>query len=110
MAAKANIVIDQGSDFSTIITISDENDIPVDITDYTFAAKAKKHYTSSTSYSFVCNVGSGSDGELLLSMTANTTSNIAAGRYVYDCEMTDSDGKITRILEGILTVTPQVTT
>ena len=45
----------------------------------------------------------------MLSMSANTTNSIAAGRYVYDCELTDSNGIVSRLVEGIVTVTPGVT-
>jgi hypothetical protein len=42
-------------------------------------------------------------------MTANSSANVVAGRYVYDCELTDVNGAVTRLIEGIATVTPQVT-
>ena len=42
-------------------------------------------------------------------MTANATANVVAGRYVYDVELVDGGGVVTRLLEGIVTVTPQVT-
>jgi hypothetical protein len=42
-------------------------------------------------------------------MSANVTNNIAAGRYVYDCELNDGNGTISRLVEGIVTVTPGVT-
>ena len=43
-------------------------------------------------------------------MNNATTSTMTAGRYVYDLELTDADGLISRIVEGTVTVTPQVTT
>jgi len=42
-------------------------------------------------------------------MSANTTANVVAGRYVYDVELVDSGNVATRLIEGIVTVTPQVT-
>jgi hypothetical protein len=50
-----------------------------------------------------------SAGEITLSLTANQTGNIVAGRYVYDVELTDAANSITRIVEGIVTINPQVT-
>lgn len=108
MAIKANLDIDQGSTFRTTINVTDENDDIVNLTGYTGVAQMRKHYTSSTSYSFTVSI-SPSIGTVTLSLTANATSNVVAGRYVYDCELTDTNGAVTRLIEGIATVTPQVT-
>ena len=48
-------------------------------------------------------------GTLTLTLNNSVTSALTAGRYVYDVELTDSSSKISRILEGIVTVTPEVT-
>jgi hypothetical protein len=108
MAIKANLDIDQGSTFQTTINVTDDNDDIVNLTGYTGAAQLRKHYTSSNSVVFTVSI-SPSIGTVTLSMNANTTGGITAGRYVYDCELTDPNGAITRLLEGIVTVTPQVT-
>jgi hypothetical protein len=42
-------------------------------------------------------------------MTNSTTSSIEEGIYVYDLEITASTGAVTRILQGQVTVTPEVT-
>jgi hypothetical protein len=108
MAIKANIVIDQGSTFQTSINVTDENDEIVDLTGFSAAAQMRKHYTSSNSYAFSTSI-SPTLGVVTLSMTANTTSTIPPGRYMYDCELTDVNGAISRLVEGIVTVTPGVT-
>lgn len=108
MATKANLIIDQGATFSTSINLTDDEDNPVDLTNYTGAAQLRKHYTSSTYTSFVVTLG-GNTGTVLLSLTANATANLTAGRYVYDCEVTANTGVISRVVEGIITVNPQVT-
>jgi hypothetical protein len=43
-----------------------------------------------------------------MSLNSAVTANIRAGRYLYDVKMTDTDNITTRVVEGILTVTPQV--
>lgn len=108
MAIKANIVIDQGSTFQTSINVTDDNDEPVNLTEYSADAQMRKHYTSLTSYSFTTTI-SPDLGIVTLAMDANTTNNIAPGRYMYDCELTDQNGAVTRLVEGIATVTPGVT-
>lgn len=107
MATKSNLLIDQGSTFSSIINLTDESGGVIDLSTYTGAAQMRKHYTSTNSVSF--SVALTANGRVTLSLTANQTANIVAGRYVYDVEVTDSSGTISRIVEGIVTVTPNVT-
>lgn len=107
MATKANLVIDQGTTFSTIITVADAEGDALDLSNYTGAAQMRKHYSSSNSFSFTVYVAN--TGTITLSMSANTTANITSGRYVYDCEITSNTGVVSRIAEGIVTVTPEVT-
>jgi hypothetical protein len=107
MALKGNISLDQGTDFSTSIDITDDNGDPINISTYTGAAQMRKHYTSSNAYSFT--VTTSSSGQVTLSMNAAYTANITAGRYVYDCELTSDSNTVSRIIEGIVTVNPQVT-
>jgi DUF4097 and DUF4098 domain-containing protein YvlB len=108
MATKANIIIDQGTTFSTVINLTDENGDPINLTGYTGDAQMRKHYTSSNSQSFSISLGSTS-GTVALSLTANQTANLTPGRYVYDVEVRSSANVVSRIVEGIVTVTPEVT-
>lgn len=107
MAQKVNLVIDQGTSFSTSFTVNDDSGDPVDFTGYTANSQMRKHYTSSNSTSFT--VTANSSGIVTLSLTANVTSNLTAGRYVYDVEVVSNTSVTSRIVEGIATVTPQVT-
>lgn len=108
MATKANLLIDQGTTFSTTITVSDDDGNALNLEGYTGAAQLRKHYTSSNSVSFNVSI-SGTTGEVTLALAANATTLITPGRYVYDCEITSGSGVVSRILEGIITVTPEVT-
>lgn len=108
MATKANIIIDQGTTFSTIINLTDDNGDPIDLTGYTGDSEMRKHYTSSNSQSFSVNLG-GTSGTVTLSLTATQTANLTPGRYVYDVEVTSGSNVVSRIVEGIVTVTPEVT-
>lgn len=107
MAIKSNLVVDQGSTFTTTIDLTDENDDPIDLSTYTGAGQIRKHYTSSNSTPFTVSLG-GAAGTVTLDLTATQTANLTAGRYVFDVELT-TGSTISRILEGIVTVTPQVT-
>jgi hypothetical protein len=55
--------------------------------------------------------GDPTTGVVTLSMTAADTASLDAERYVYDLEITQtSTGTVTRVIEGIISVRPQVTT
>lgn len=108
MSTKINLIIDQGASFETTLNLTDDNDEPVSLVGYTGGGQIRKHYTSSTATNFNITLG-GANGTVTLALSANSTANLVAGRYVYDIEVTDSGGVVTRLFEGIVTVTPQVT-
>lgn len=108
MASKANLVIDQGSTFSTDLTLTDENGDPLSLSGFTANSQIRRWYTSSnTSAVFTTSINTTSS-TISLTLTANQTSNLTFGRYVYDVEIT-SGSEVSRIVEGIITITPQVT-
>ena len=108
MATKANIIIDQGTTFSTVVYLTDDNGDAIDLTGYTGESEMRKHYTSSNSVSFSISLG-GTLGTVTLSLTSAQTANLTPGRYVYDVEVTSGTNVVSRIVEGIVTVTPEVT-
>lgn len=108
MATKANLIIDQGTTFSSTVTLTDTNGDPIDLSDYTGAAQMRKSYTSSSRTVFTVSLG-GANGTITLSLSANATANIDGGRYLYDVELTDSSSKVSRVFEGIVTVNPNIT-
>lgn len=108
MATKANLVIDQGSTFSTDLNLTDVNGDAIPLSGYSANSQIRKWYTSSSpAATFTTSVNS-DVGIITLSLTSEQTANLVAGRYVYDVEI--NNGVTTsRITEGIVTVTPQVT-
>ena len=108
MAVKANLVVDQGTDFSAIIDVI-ENDADVfDLTGYAVNAQMRKNYASSSATSFTTTNGEDS-GQIGLSLSNTITEALVPGRYLYDVEITSSGGSIRRVVEGIVTVTPGIT-
>lgn len=106
MVGKADLIIDIGTDFSVTFDFTDENGDSVDISTYTATSKMRNWYTSSNTISMTANVGASS---LTLSLTSNTTTNLDAGRYVYDVFVTSTSNTITKIIEGWVTVNPSST-
>ena len=107
MATKLNLFIDQGTDFTTTIEIADEEGNPIDLTSYTGRSQMRKHYTSNTYHAFT--VSGNANGVITVSMNAATTANISGGRYVWDLEMVAPGNVVSRIVEGIVTINPEVT-
>jgi len=113
MAAIANLSIDQGASFSSDVTVKDANNNAFNLTGYTAAAKMAKGYASTRTRTTITASISGdpTTGVVTLSMTAADTASLDAERYVYDLEITQtSTGTVTRVIEGIISVRPQVTT
>lgn len=109
MAIKSNITIDQGSDFTATVTVTDEEGTAVNLTDYTARGMMRKSPSTSTYHSFTVTVSDAASGEITLVMNNTTTTAITAGRYLYDVEIVSSGGTVTRVVEGIATVTPEIT-
>ena len=108
MAVYANLTVDQGTDFSSSVDVTDADGDPVALTGYSVSGQIRKHYNSSTKVDFTATVSNASAGIISLSLSAATTNAMKAGRYVYDVEI-DLSGTKTRVLEGQLEVTPGVT-
>lgn len=109
MATTANIFIDQGSNYSNIITVAGASGSALDLTGYTVASQMRKSFASSTAYSLNPVIYSAADGQVRMLLTAAQSEAIPPGRYLYDLEITSPAGAKTRVVEGVATVTPQIT-
>lgn len=107
MATINNLVIDQGTTFSFTFSLTNADGSDKDLSDYTVAAQIRKSYYTSSKVDFTTSTVDGI-GEITISLTAAQTSELKAGRYVYDIEI-ESSAETVRVLEGIVTVTPEVT-
>lgn len=109
MATKTNLTIDQGSDFSTTVSVTTEAGAVYNLVGHTARGQMRKSFNSSTSHDFTVAVANTSAGQITIELGSNTSSNMTAGRYVYDIEIVSSGGSVTRVLEGIVNLTPEVT-
>jgi len=108
MAIKANLIIDQGTDYSTSINLTDADGNVINLSGYTANSQIRKTYSSSNSVAFTTSLDA-ANGVITLSLTDSQTANLVAGRYVYDVIVNATNSVTSRILEGIVTVTPRVT-
>jgi hypothetical protein len=110
MAVLSNLSIDQGSDFSAEIVVEDSNGDVANLTGYTGAGQIRKTYSSTTYTAFGVTVTNATSGLLTLTLANGVTNGMKSGRYVYDVEITKtSDGEVTRVVEGQVTINPGVT-
>tara|TARA_E500000178_G_C16423185_1_gene488229 strand:+ start:39 stop:371 length:333 start_codon:yes stop_codon:yes gene_type:complete len=109
VAIISNLTIDQGTTFTANIDCTAADDAALNLTGYTVAAQLRKTYDSTTSTAFTAIIANALTGRLQISLTPVQTGALAAGRYVYDVEITDQTGIITRVVEGQVEITPGVT-
>jgi hypothetical protein len=109
MATISNLFVDAGSTYSNIITVAGSNGLPLNLTGYTVASQMRKSYQSSIYYTFTASVYIATQGKIRLQLTDEQSELIPPGRYIYDVEITSPTGATTRVVEGIVTVTPQIT-
>tara|TARA_B110000285_G_scaffold217947_1_gene266869 strand:- start:46 stop:378 length:333 start_codon:yes stop_codon:yes gene_type:complete len=109
MAIIANLYIDQGTDYTITVDVTDSAGDILDLTGYTATAQIRKTYTSSSlSATFTTSITAAA-GQVTISLTDTQTSALEAGRYVYDLNIESAGGVKTRVIEGQAVVTPGVT-
>ena len=105
-----NLQIDQGSTFSKQITVYETDGTTVqNLTGYTVASQIRKNYTSTNYTTINATNNDPTNGVIVMSLAATQTATLKAGRYVYDLQITAADATVTRIIEGVITIKPEVT-
>jgi hypothetical protein len=107
----SNIVIEQGFDFDTSFQLEDSRTNSfLDLSGSSSSATLKKTYSSSSSVSFASTISNPLIGIISISLTANQTTTLKPGRYVYDVKIITESGKELKAVEGAALVRPGVTT
>ena len=109
MAIAQNIIIDQDADYSQQFTAKTDAGVVIDLTNSSLDAKLRKSFASTTATAFNPTIVSATAGTFTLALTDAQTGLLERGRHVYDVRVTDSTSTITRIQEGVATVSPSVT-
>lgn len=107
-----DICIDQGTDFLRVLTIKDSNGDPIDLTGFSFASQARKRFSDSSpilTFSFSITDAAGGVVEWTLAKEITEALDLSSPlELFYDVEM-NSGSRVTRILQGKITVEPEVT-
>lgn len=109
MATISNLVIDQGTTFSSIISLTNQDTTPMNLTNFTVKSQFRKSYQSSTFVSFNASIYDAVNGKVQLQLNPSDTLAVDAGRYLYDIQLTSPTGQVIRALEGLVILTPEIT-
>lgn len=114
MAAYYDLLIEQGATLRKTFTWRGSDMVPVDLTDYTARMQIRKRKADtdviheSTTENGGITLG-GVDGTVLLMINDADTAAFGFVRGVYDIELIDSDGIVTRLVEGNVELSKEVT-
>jgi len=109
VAAYSELFVEQYADYTTKINLDNLQGDVINLTGYSASSQVRKSYYSTTAYNFDVSISDASQGEITLSMSSANTANMSPGRYVYDLRLIDPDDVVTRVVEGIVVVSPGVT-
>jgi hypothetical protein len=108
-AGTHNFTLEQGTTFSKTITVKQDGSA-LNLSGYTVRSQMRStHDSSSVALSFTASVSDASNGKITISANDTQTSAVEEGIYVYDLEMESTLGVVTRLIQGKVTVTPEVT-
>lgn len=109
MAVYANLFIDQGTDFRSVISVESNTGGIYNIEEYQIYAQMRKTHSSTRSIDFTCSIYDAAQGLIEMTLTSEQTAGIRSGRYVYDVSMQSPLGDWYRVVEGQIEVAPRVT-
>jgi len=109
MAVTANIYIDQGSDYSALVTVVNSSGVPVNLTGYQVESQIRKFHGSSAAYCFNATIADAEAGKVRLRLSSDESQAMDAGRWLYDVRIISTSGLKKRVIEGLVTIVPQAT-
>ena len=113
-ATNYNTTIDQGANWFINFTYEDSTGVPINLSGYSAALQVRSEPSTATAVLSLSTPSSGititgATGLVAVTASAAQTGAIDAGNYVYDLEITSGAGVVTRLVQGQIIVSPQVT-
>jgi nucleoside phosphorylase len=112
MAERYDLYVDSGATYTDVITFRDSAGALVNLTGYTASLKIRPTVESSTvSLSLTQASGltlGGAAGTVTITISAAQTTTLAGGNFVYDLKVTSGGGVATRLVEGDVIVSAEV--
>ena len=121
MAISINYDMDQGANFRFVATRKDSDGFALAITGGATAYCQMRKFYTSTAYTSLATSITGATGEIVVSLSATGSAAVKAGVYFYDVELHTTpwntlvngtavgDTTVQRIVQGMITVYPEVT-
>ena len=103
------MLIEQNATFSTTVNVVDSAGAAVNLYGYSASTQMRKSYYATSATIITSTITGNANGEITLSMTAANTANLTPGRSVFDLLITSPTSVKTRVIEGIVVVSPGVT-
>lgn len=118
MAAKYNLLIEQGETFRRTFNIKDSNNDPLDMSGYLARMQVRARYTSETPLIDIDSDSKGGItihpgsvvGRIDISVSDAVTAALSAPQIgVWDLEVVDGDGVVSKLLKGLVKINPEAT-
>jgi hypothetical protein len=104
--------LDQGSVFYVNLQYEDPDGNPINLSGNTARMQLRRSFTTVAELTLTTGGGgiviTGATGNIAITISDEQTEALGSGFYVYDLEL-DNGGIITRLIQGQITVSPQVT-
>ena len=112
-ATTYDILIEQGATYSQVITYK-EAGVAINLTGYTARLQVRSTLESASTVVELTTANGrialgGAAGTITLTISATDTAALTAGRGVYDLELVSGSGIVTRLLQGVATISRNVT-
>jgi hypothetical protein len=110
MAQSTNLTVGQGETFKILVSLTDQNDTAIDLTDYELSGSLRETYSTedkSTDFGFE-KIAPYDSGSFYATLPPTSSSLLNSQDYVYDILLV-SESVVRRIVEGKFTVRPSVT-
>ena len=112
-ATTYDILIEQGATYSQVVTYK-ESGVAVNLTGYTARMQVRSTLESASTVVELTTANGrialgGAAGTITLTISATDSAALTAGRGVYDLELISGSGIVTRLLQGVATISRNVT-
>ncbi len=107
MSAIYNITIEQGATYELQMIVSSSTGV-YDLSGQSARGQVRKDYNSPKLVDFVISSSFANDGKIGIQLSATQTAALPAGNAKYDIELVNGS-TVTRLVEGSVTIKPEVT-
>lgn len=110
MSSYLDIYINRGADFNLVANLKDSNGNPVSLAGVSqLDCQFRRDFGSTTSWDVTATVDNITQGRVRLSLSGASSGSMRYGTYLYDVLATETNGDLSRLLEGRAEITPSVT-